>query len=58
VVQGSTQIKGTVGKGFGVRDTGLFGVSHHTVDVPGVILIIGGTGEVHTGPEGTVGIGS
>jgi hypothetical protein len=58
VVQGGTQIKGTVGEGFGIRDTGLLGVSHHIVDVIGVIRIVGGTGEVHTGPEGTIRIGS
>jgi hypothetical protein len=51
VIQGSTHIKGTVGPGLGVGDTGLFGTPHHTVDVVGMILIVGGTGKVHTGPE-------
>ena len=58
VVQGGTQIKGAIWEGFRIRDTGLFGIPHHIVDVIGVILIVGGTGEVHTGPEGTIRIGS
>ena len=51
MVQGCAQVKRTVGKGFGIRNTGLLGIPRHRVDVPGMVLIIGRRGKVYTGPE-------
>jgi hypothetical protein len=50
MVQGSREIKGTVERP-GIGNTGLLRIPHDTVNVPGMILIIGGTGEVYAGPE-------
>jgi hypothetical protein len=51
MVQGGAEIKGAVREGPGIGNTGLLGIPHYTVDIPGMILIVGGTGKVHTGPE-------
>jgi hypothetical protein len=51
MIQGGAEINGAVWKGPGIGNTGLLGIPHDTVDVPGMVPVIRRTGKVHACPE-------